>query len=40
LMPEPSRGDQRFWRRLGFTALGIGLSLIALIIYAMLFAYR
>jgi cytochrome b subunit of formate dehydrogenase len=40
IMPEPALRDQRFWRRLGFTALGIGLSLIVLIIYAMLFAYR
>jgi cytochrome b subunit of formate dehydrogenase/uncharacterized protein with PIN domain len=40
LMPEPPLRDQQFWRRLGFTALGIGLSLIVLIIYAMLFAYR
>ena len=27
-------------RRLGFTALGIWLTLIALILYAMIFAYR
>jgi hypothetical protein len=40
LMPEPPLRDQQFWRRLGFTALGIGLSHIILIIYAMLFAYR
>jgi len=30
----------KFWRRFGFTALAIGLSLIALIIYAALFVYR
>jgi len=40
LMPEPAARDQKLWRRLGFTALGIGLFLIGLIIYAMLFAYR
>jgi len=40
LMPEPAARDQKLWRRLGFTALFIGLFLIALIIYAMLFAYR
>jgi hypothetical protein len=28
------------WRRLGFVALGIGLSLIALIIFAAIFSYR
>ena len=40
LMPAPAARDQRFWRRLGFTALTIGLILIGLIVYAMLFAYR
>lgn len=40
LMPQPAASDVRFWRRLGFTALTIGLLLIALIIYSMLFAYR
>jgi cytochrome c biogenesis factor len=30
----------KFWRRLGFTALTIGLVLIGLIVYSMLFAYR
>jgi len=40
LMPEPTAQSVRFWRRLGFTALGIGLILIGLIVYAMLFAYR
>jgi cytochrome b subunit of formate dehydrogenase/uncharacterized protein with PIN domain len=39
-MPPPQPIMAKFWRRLGFTALGIGLSLIALIVYAMLFAYR
>jgi hypothetical protein len=40
LMPAPAGRDVKFWRRLGFTALTIGLILIGLIIYAMLFAYR
>ena len=40
LMPEPPARSVRFWRRLGFTALGLGLAMIGLIIYAMLFAYR
>ncbi|MGA3025915.1 MAG: hypothetical protein ABSF98_14190 [Bryobacteraceae bacterium] len=40
LMPGPLPRSVRFWRRLGFTALGIGLILIGLIVYAMLFAYR
>jgi hypothetical protein len=30
----------KFWRHLGFTALTIGLVLIGLIVYSMLFAYR
>ena len=40
MMEEPAARDIRMWRRLGFTALTIGLLLIGLIIYAMLFAYR
>ena len=40
MMPAPAASDVRFWRRLGFTALTIGLTLIALIVYAMLFIYR
>jgi len=40
LMPAPQPLLVKFWRRLGFTALGIGLSLIALIIYAAVFVYR
>ena len=40
MMPSPAPRDVKFWRRLGFTALGIGLVLIGLIIYSMLFAYR
>jgi cytochrome b subunit of formate dehydrogenase len=39
-MPAPEAPQTRFWRRLGFTALAIGLSLIALIIYAVFYAYR
>jgi len=40
LMPEPPAHTVRTWRRLGFTALTIGLLMICLIVYAMLFAYR
>jgi cytochrome b subunit of formate dehydrogenase/uncharacterized protein with PIN domain len=40
LMPAPPAQAARFWRRLGFTALGVGLLMIGLILYAMLFAYR
>jgi cytochrome b subunit of formate dehydrogenase len=40
LMPEPQAQSARFWRRLGFSALGVGLLMIGLILYAMLFAYR
>jgi hypothetical protein len=40
LMPEPAGSDVKFWRRIGFTALTIGLVLIGLIIYSMLFSYR
>jgi hypothetical protein len=40
LMPAPIPLAAKLWRRFGFTALGIGLTLIALIVYAMLFAYR
>jgi cytochrome b subunit of formate dehydrogenase len=40
LMPAPPERAQRFWRRLGFTALGLGLLMIGLILYAMIFAYR
>jgi cytochrome b subunit of formate dehydrogenase len=40
LMPPPAPHEVRFWRRLGFTALTIGLILIGLIVYAMIFAYR
>jgi cytochrome b subunit of formate dehydrogenase len=40
LMPAPEPLARKMWRRLGFTALGIGLALIGLILYAMIFAYR
>ncbi len=40
LMPAPPARAQKFWRRLGFTALTLGMLMIALIVYAMLFAYR
>jgi cytochrome b subunit of formate dehydrogenase len=40
MMPSPAAHDVRFWRRLGFTALTIGLVLIGLIVYSMIFAYR
>jgi predicted CXXCH cytochrome family protein len=40
MMPSPAPHEVRFWRRLGFTALSIGLVLIGLIVYSMLFAYR
>jgi hypothetical protein len=40
MMPSPAPRDVKYWRRVGFTALTIGLVLIGLIVYAMLFAYR
>ncbi|MGO9273847.1 MAG: hypothetical protein ACLQOO_27005 [Terriglobia bacterium] len=40
LMPAPQPIMEKFWRRFGFTALAIGLSLIVLIIYAAVFAYK
>lgn len=40
LMPEPPAGAVKLWRRFGFAALTVGLVLIALIVYAMVFAYR
>ena len=40
-MVEPiAPKTERVFRIFGFTALAIGLSLIGLIIYAMIFAYR
>jgi cytochrome b subunit of formate dehydrogenase len=40
LMPEPEALAVRLWRRFGFAALTLGLIMIGLIVYAMLFAYR
>ena len=40
LMPAPLPVVNRMWRRFGFTALTIGLCLIGLVLYAMIFAYR
>jgi len=40
LMPAPSPLARKWWRRFGFTALTIGLILIGLIVYSVLFAYR
>ena len=40
LMPAPNPLAVKLWRRVGFTALGIGLALVALIIYAQLAVYR
>jgi cytochrome b subunit of formate dehydrogenase len=40
VMPPPLPSTRRKWRRFGFTALGIGLFLIVLMLYAFLFVYR
>jgi cytochrome b subunit of formate dehydrogenase len=40
LMPPPNPLAVRIWKRFGMTALTIGLLLIALIIFAQIFAYR
>ena len=40
LMPAPQPLVVKFWRRFGFAALGIGLSLIGLILYAAIFVYK
>jgi cytochrome b subunit of formate dehydrogenase len=40
LMPAPLPATNRNWKRFGFTALAIGLLLIALMLYATLFVYR
>ena len=40
MIPEPPAKELRAWKRFGFTALTIGLILIGLILYAMIFAYR
>ena len=39
-VPEPPEMAVKMWRRFGFAALTIGLLLIGLIVYAMIFAYR
>jgi predicted CXXCH cytochrome family protein len=39
-MPPPLAPAQQKWRRFGFTALAIGLSLIVLMLYATFFVYR
>jgi len=39
-MPEPQALAVKLWRRFGFAALTLGLIMIGLIVYAMLFAYR
>jgi cytochrome b subunit of formate dehydrogenase len=40
LMPPPAPVVVKLWRRFGFTALTIGLLLILLIIYSVIFSYR
>jgi cytochrome b subunit of formate dehydrogenase len=40
LMPAPLPLVRRRWRRLGFTALAVGLFLIVLMLYAMMVVYR
>ncbi|HVP40044.1 MAG TPA: hypothetical protein VMS93_12765 [Candidatus Saccharimonadales bacterium] len=40
LVDPPSPRALRLWRVFGFTALGIGISLIVLILYAAIFKYR
>jgi hypothetical protein len=40
MMPAPLPSTSRNWRRLGFIALGIGLALIALMLFATIFVYR
>jgi cytochrome b subunit of formate dehydrogenase len=40
LMPEPQPLALKLWRRFGFTALGLGIGIILLIYYAMVFTYR
>ena len=40
LGPPPTANFQRVVRVFGFTALTIGLTLVVLIVYAMIFAYR
>ncbi|MBI4877302.1 MAG: hypothetical protein HY822_21965 [Acidobacteria bacterium] len=40
LMPPPVPLAVRLWKRFGYTALALGLSLVALFVYAVIFAYR
>ena len=40
IVPPPTPAFERAARIFGFTALGIGLTLIALIVYSMVFSYR
>ncbi len=40
LMPAPSPREVKVWRRFGFIALFVGLTLIGLVIYSMIFSYR
>lgn len=40
LMDAPQESTVAVWRRIGFTALGIGMLVIVLIIYAVIFSYR
>jgi cytochrome b subunit of formate dehydrogenase len=40
LMDPPIPLVEKFWRRFGYTALGVGLLLIVLILYAEIIAYR
>ncbi len=40
LMPPPPDITAKLWRRFGFLALFIGLTMVCLIMYSMLFAYR
>jgi hypothetical protein len=39
-MPAPPAVIVQFWRRFGSTGLTIGLSIIALILYPEIFAYK
>jgi hypothetical protein len=40
LVPPPDPKTVRNWQIFGFTALGIGLTMVGLIIYAVIFSYR
>ncbi len=40
LMDAPEPRDVTFWKRIGFLALSIGIGVILLILYAMIFSYR